>query len=144
MRLRAAVPADVDVLLGWRNDPAAREMSPHGRQVGMAEHHEWFLANMRNIRIGVVEGDDIGVFRWSVDDRSHVVSVVVAPAWRGRGYGTRLIQLGTEELKTAHPDMACRAVVRQENERSIRAFTAAGYVREGSSPDRAWVYLVRS
>jgi len=127
MRLRPALAESVDgghdrdLILAWRNDPLTRAMSLSSKPVGKRAHARWYDLWCSSIRILMV--DDVEVGAWRVDP-SGDVNVMVAPAYRGKGIATLLIQLGSRDSLRS----PLRATVRLENTASLRAFLRAGYV----------------
>lgn len=128
MRLRRARFDEADLILGWRNDPLSRKMSPSARPVSRAEHTRWWAHRWRDVRIAETDATEVGY--WRADEYSEVpggclVSVAVAPEWRGLGMAAPLIRLGTRSALRKY--RTCVALVRHENLASVRAFSSVGY-----------------
>ena len=123
---------------------AKRRGGPRGvvvdRGGGAAEHAAWFdgvLADPRRTLL-VIEGprgpERLGALRrrWRGEAE---ISVIVAPALRGEGIGSRAIRQSCELYLAAHPRVKrVRAEIREDNPRSAAAFTRAGFER---APPRA-------
>ncbi|VTR76211.1 bifunctional UDP-2,4-diacetamido-2,4,6-trideoxy-beta-L-altropyranose hydrolase/GNAT family N-acetyltransferase [Cellulomonas hominis] len=132
---RGAGPADADLLLGWRNDPATRESSRSQDPVARADHVRWLdgvLADPDRVLL-VVEhtGHPAGTVRFDrVDDALWEVSITVAPHARGRGLAARVLAAGEAAWRDRVGDgPAVLACVRPGNRASARLFEAAGYRR---------------
>ena len=55
------------------------------------------------------------------------VSIALAPSWRGSGIGGRILRLGIERLRAAHPGAAILAAVHGGNAASAALFRRAGF-----------------
>src|SRR5438874_13742967 len=80
--MRRATPADRDFFLALRNDPEARRWSQDSREITPEEHAEWYADALQS-EVLFLE-DDVATVRVAADD---TVSLIVAPQWRGHGYG---------------------------------------------------------
>ncbi len=138
IRLRPAEAGDVDLLLGWANDPVARAVSFTTAPIPRADHVAWFeraLANPdRHLLIAMVEGVPVATLRLDAGEGpgEAVISVNVGPESRGRGIGRGALEAATGEA--ARLGFArIVAWIRPETAASLRAFEAAGYskVSEG-------------
>lgn len=131
--LRPALPEDVELVFRWANDPATRAASFKPAPIAHAEHVAWFEAQLarpdRHLRIATREGVPFGFLRLDRDadaaDRC-TLSVNLAPEARGCGLGARALRAATTEAGRLG-FRAITALVRPENEASVRAFLRAGY-----------------
>jgi pseudaminic acid synthase len=129
--LRRATRDDGARLMSWRNDPDTRAMSITGDEV-TAEQHATFLARSldatdRWLYVAEANGSAIGMVRLdAAGPASLEVSLVVAPAARGKGYALALLQAAQAEARR-HGAVRLVAVLKPENAASRRAFEAAGY-----------------
>lgn len=139
LRLRPAVEPDRDLLLAWRNDPAAVRFSRGHRAVLPQEHRAWFSARLidpsTRIWIGEVDGVAVGQVRVDVDAGTGLVSLVVAPEARGRGLAVPLLWGLEIALRGDLQVGDLVAEVHVENEASIRTFERAGYRRRSGKDD---------
>lgn len=135
--IRRAAPADRAMLFEWANDPVTREQSFSPRPIAWGEHCEWFADVL--VRDGSLlyvattsSGEPFGQARFDreVDD-SAAISVTIAPVWRGRGLAGALIRQATARAVAESGFRVVHAYVKPSNERSRRAFAAAGYVESG-------------
>ena len=136
MRLRAADAGDRDRLLEWRNDPATREASRQTAAVEAGEHEAWLEAVLadadRHLLIAEDGGDPVGQIRFDRDRAyRYEISVGLAPAARGRGLGSDLIEMGCAWLWRSTNATDVEAWVRADNAPSERAFAAAGFRATG-------------
>jgi UDP-2,4-diacetamido-2,4,6-trideoxy-beta-L-altropyranose hydrolase len=134
--LRRATHDDGPMLLEWRNDPETLRQSLNTAEVDPAEHRRWLerrLLDTTGCRIYVAEQDGQPVAQLRVDADADagvgvgVVSVSVAAVARGRGLGRTVIADGTRRAAEELRLRVVRAVVREGNVASLRAFRAAGY-----------------
>src|SRR5690606_13094842 len=145
VRLRPARAEDVDLVFAWANDPATRAASFRSEEIGSAEHVTWFAEQLvrpdRNPRIAELRGAPIALIRLDrADERGGlcIISVNLAPDARGRGLGAMALEAATREAARLGFD-TIHALVRPENEASVRAFLRAGYVElavQGDGPAR--------
>ncbi len=138
--LRPATRADAGHVLEWRNESTAVQWSATGEAVPDTQHARWFAAVLddpgRRLVIAEVDGEPIGSLRVDVADGVGVVSIAVAPQWRGRGYGRSMLQALEAELAADCQVRTLEAVVHPENEPSRRAFEANGFAEVASErPD---------
>lgn len=133
IRYRPATSTDTDLLLEWRNDPEARAVFRRSGVVDRETHSRWLGSVLSDpTRILLVAEDDegaIGSVRFDARDDSAEISVTIARERRGGGTGSRVIAESSRLYLAARSEVkAVRAMVVEGNERSRRAFSAAGYV----------------
>lgn len=130
VRLRAAVLADSDNLLRWRNDPDTRRWSRHESRTSEADHAEWLghaLANVsRRLWMAEIDSEAVGTVRADTTASGNELSWTVAPEWRGRGVGTEMVRLACQMLTGR-----VYAYVKVGNDASSRIALAAGLQLEG-------------
>lgn len=145
VRLRPATMEDADLLLSWRNDPAARRASFDTATVDRAGHLAWLAERLpspsHRIWIGAVAGDPIGSVRFSIEGHRATISVVLSPRHRGAGLGTRLIATASARLFGEHRVSVIEALMRPGNAASSAAFRLAGYRPVASEADRTIMRL---
>jgi RimJ/RimL family protein N-acetyltransferase len=99
LKIRNANLGDTDTLLEWRNDPLTRSSSHNTGIISRAEHAGWLANSLSNskrqIFIAEIEDSSAGMIR--VDEmgpsKQATLSWAVAPRWRGRGIGSRMLSL---------------------------------------------------
>ncbi len=137
LRLRVARLEDCGAIHRWRVDEQTRSFSHDSRPIPYESHERWFrqaLANPeRVLLIGEAEGSAAGILRYDLEQESAIVSINLAPEWRGRGLGAQFLRSGTEWLRLHHPTVReIRAEVLHQNMASHAIFVDAGYVPYGS------------
>ena len=132
--LRAATAADAGLLRAWRNDPEVVAASFSGRRVEEEEHGGWLervLADPGE-RLLVVEVDcePAGQVRLQDLGEGEVeVHVGLARDVRGRGLAAAVLELAAERAAEDCGAEALVARIKPSNERSLRAFAAAGFAQ---------------
>lgn len=97
LSLRPARVADRDRILAWNNDPDVRARSLDPRPIDPDAHARWLAARLEDPRarlsIVVERGESIGLIRIErrTPDGPGRISIVLAAAARGRGFGRAAI-----------------------------------------------------
>jgi UDP-2,4-diacetamido-2,4,6-trideoxy-beta-L-altropyranose hydrolase len=148
--LRRATAADAKRLWLWRNEPSVREQSFQSDEIPWDDHVRWLdrtLADPNRVIWICTDkgGEPIGQGRFAIRDDEAEISISLDSAWRGRGYGVILLDALAERLFSERPVVnRIRALIKQTNEASRRAFESAGYVQvrsETLDDAPAWIYL---
>src|SRR5690242_15556566 len=97
--LRRASEADCRLIWEWNNDPEVRAASFSTEPISWTTHERWYEAKCRDPNCFFYiamnrTGNPIGDIRYDVAEYDAVVSVAVAQAMRGKGYGFALITQG--------------------------------------------------
>ncbi|MFG3227842.1 GNAT family N-acetyltransferase [Kitasatospora sp. NPDC048194] len=156
------LPADLDLLVGWMNDPEVDEFWDLAGPPGTTERHvrAQLDGDGRSVPcLGLLDGAPMSyweVYRADLDPlagyyqaRPHDTGLhlLLGPAAsRGRGLGARLLAAAAELVLHRRPD--CERVVAEpdvRNRRSVRAFERAGFraAAELHLPDKRAALMVR-
>ena len=87
-------------------------MSFSSEPITWPEHQEWFAEGLADPRrllymVTTADGEPIGQVRFDLQgDAEAVVSVSIAPEWRGRGCGARAIEIATARAKRSEVSSA--------------------------------------
>jgi RimJ/RimL family protein N-acetyltransferase len=132
IRLRPACAFDSDSLLAWRNDPTTRAVSFEQEEIASSTHARWFAGRLGDpdCLFLVVEKDGAAVGQVRLERLAPglaEVNIGLASEARGRGIGRHALQLAADEARRQLGIETLRALVRRENEPSLRAFRAAGF-----------------
>jgi UDP-2,4-diacetamido-2,4,6-trideoxy-beta-L-altropyranose hydrolase len=128
--LRPAAAHDRDRVLAWNQAADVRARSLDPRPIDPAAHARWFATRLADplTRMWIAErsGAPIGVVRVerATTDGEGYLSIVIDPAWRGRGVGRAVIALACDASEGP-----VLAEIRPDNPASQAAFAAAGFVR---------------
>ncbi len=132
LSLRPAGPEDCHLIFEWRNDAQTRRFSRNQEEISFADHQSWFTRSLANPRLLLMMaeagGSPAGVLRYNLQETVALVSINLAPQWRGYGLGAAILRLGSDWLRSRLPDIQeIRAEILAGNEASARAFADAGY-----------------
>lgn len=137
MILRAATLADARQLHAWRNAEDVRAQSRATDPIPFDRHRLWLARTLAGDRVRLYVATlggplDAGIGTGRLDrigDATVEVSLVIAPEWRGRGWGRLLIERLCDEAR--HLGM-CAAVAetRVTNAASLISFLRVGFVPE--------------
>jgi RimJ/RimL family protein N-acetyltransferase len=130
--LRRATAADARMAFAWRNAEENRRYSRNTRLIPLDEHLAWFEQTLaledRILLIAESEGMPIGVLRYDLQGNAAEVSVYLSPTHHGLGAGRRILREGSSWIKAHYPGVSrLLAEIMPGNDRSARAFAAAGY-----------------
>ncbi len=130
MNLRPATLNDAALLLEWANDPDVRAASFNSEPIGAVAHVAWLADRLPHGGFYIAEEDGRPVGYARVERSGEIALSIDAP-FRGKGFGRRLITAAagraTGELGLAE----VWARVKTDNEASLVAFAAAGFVADG-------------
>jgi len=133
--MRQATRRDARFLFDLRNEPEVRRLSLHWKPFSYEAHLSWLnrkLAEKRSA-LFIVEsaGRSIGQVRYDIRQELPAeaeVSIALAAAFRGKGYGHRVLHAATEKFFSLFPGVGTvYAYINLGNERSARSFAKAGY-----------------
>jgi RimJ/RimL family protein N-acetyltransferase len=133
VRIRGAGPDDCRRFWEWRNHPSVRLVAFDQTPIPYGAHVSWFQRKLRDpstrmlVAVGP-EGEDIGYVRCEIAGGTGEISVGLAAAEQGKGYGPLALHAAAAWLLRDPALQRLRAHVRPGNERSLRAFERAGYV----------------
>lgn len=122
MILRPAQETDKDLFFVLRSDPVAARMSRRG-QITKEMHERWWKKTSDARYVADADGGPVGIIR--INDEG-MISIVVAPGLRGRGYGASMLAHAIV-LGHALGHQKLFADVAWENEASQGAFLKAGW-----------------
>ena len=135
--LRAAAEEDVRFVWEVNNHPSVRALSFSTEPIPWETHQTWFARVLadpaRELFVIEDDGERAGVLRLDNDEGvpgQVVLSIAVAPGRRGRGVGRRALEgvLGAAKPSTRR----IVALVRPDNEPSLKVFERAGFERDGT------------
>ena len=130
--LRVAEPSDCDDVYHWRNAKENRMQSFDMLPIELASHKTWFektVKSKENLLL-IAEEDEkpVGVIRYDLNDKFAKVSVYLVPGMHGKGYGSHLIDAGTDWLRKNFPSInKINAEIIPNNSASEKVFLSAGY-----------------
>lgn len=130
--LREARTSDVDLIFEWANDPEVRRQSFHSEPIAYSTHTAWFSSALQaqdmRIYIMVSEGRPIGQVRLNLKaDGTAEIGYLIAPAYRGKGWGKRIIELVERQARDITGVRQMEAWVKASNVPSCKVFERCGY-----------------
>jgi UDP-2,4-diacetamido-2,4,6-trideoxy-beta-L-altropyranose hydrolase len=136
LRIRRATTADCKALWELANDPVVRASAFSPASIPWEDHVAWLESKMRtatcHILIGELEGAVAGQVR--IDERPDgegEIDVSIAREFRGKGLGSRLIDLAVRELFASTAMARIHAYILPQNAASQQAFESAEFQRAG-------------
>ena len=133
--VRLAKLSDAKSLFDWRNDPHARAASEQTKPLIWEDHIRWLTHKIQSgtphVFIGEHDGLPIGVVRFSVEHDHALVSLALAPAAQGKGFGKSLLASGIAQIGS----MPIRARIRSDNVASRTCFASCGFVETSRDKD---------
>ena len=136
--VRLAKLSDAKSLFDWRNDPNVRAASEQTKPLIWEDHIRWLTHTLQSgtqhVFIGEHGGLPIGVVRFNVDHDHALVSLALAPAAQGKGFGKFLLASGIAQIGS----IGIRARIRSDNVASQTCFAACGF--EETSRDKGFLW----
>jgi UDP-2,4-diacetamido-2,4,6-trideoxy-beta-L-altropyranose hydrolase len=137
LTLRKVEERDCHLLWEWANDPAVRRVSFSPDPIPWEQHVKWFYSKLAdpNTRHYVAQDGQevpVGQARYQLDGARAVMSINLAPGLRGRGFGSAILELATDQLFHGTNVHAIYAYVKPENEPSVQLFLNAGFMRQAT------------
>ncbi|HXG51800.1 MAG TPA: UDP-2,4-diacetamido-2,4,6-trideoxy-beta-L-altropyranose hydrolase [candidate division Zixibacteria bacterium] len=134
--LRRATASDALLLWQWVNDPVTRRNSLSTKPVPWNEHQAWYSARLASpdCRIWILQAGElpVGQVRYERTGAGAArLSFSVAPGFRGRSFGTRLLESTCEQAARELGARWIEAVALADNEASRRALLKAGFLQAG-------------
>ena len=132
IEIRNVTPHDSKNIFEWRNHRKIRDVSRNSELITWDEHQKWFdevLADSnRQLLIGVINENQIGVVRFDIEKDVAEVSIYLVPEKDYFGKGKGLLLASEEWLRINHPEIkSINATVMSGNEVSKRLFLGSGY-----------------
>ena len=130
--LRSVLPSDIDLLYTWANDPVVRSNSFNTSPISYEDHQKWFNRIMTDPSViqFILEDEEkpIGQIRLTIQRDIAEIGYSIAPEFRGRGYGHKILQLVLEETRKNYPQIKkLTAKVKPCNTVSGKLFESEGY-----------------
>jgi RimJ/RimL family protein N-acetyltransferase len=103
INLRHATIDDCKLIYSWANDSEVRENSFQSDKIVFENHVKWFNekinSNSSEIYILIVDNNDVGQIRLDCNNDSATISYCIDKNFRGKGYGSLIIQLIEHKAK---------------------------------------------
>lgn len=136
LRLRKASQEDMDLLFQWANDAAVRSNAFHTEQIPYENHVKWFEKMMADASVYqyiLCDGElSVGQIRLNIEGNAAVIDYSVAAAFRGKGYGSRMLRMIPMQIVQDRISNVTELVgqVKYGNNASARTFESCGYAKQ--------------
>lgn len=132
LTLRKATPKDMELFYFWANDPTLRANSFQQKPIQWENHIFWFTKKIRSTEtemwvMQTFHGLPLGQIRFDKDDAGINISYSLDPIARGRGLGTKLLELGINKISEKNPDAVIQGQVKKSNTASRKTFIKLGF-----------------
>jgi UDP-2,4-diacetamido-2,4,6-trideoxy-beta-L-altropyranose hydrolase len=134
--LRRVTDDDCRLVWQWANDPMVREVSFSDEPISWKNHVRWFSARQQDPHCYFWiacdrDGHPVGQVRFEARSDPVTISVSLDAKHHGRSLGVLLIWLASQKLFCETAIDGINAYIKPDNERSVRAFSKAGFQRAG-------------
>lgn len=130
LRLRAASPTDALLFLDWVNDPAVRAQSFDSRPIVPSQHLRWFASKLASadsaLKVLMAGTLAVGQIRFDRQGSAWHIDYSIDRLFRGRGWASRLVTLGMQEMLARGAAVFC-AQVKESNPASAAVFRRLGF-----------------
>ena len=132
LTVRSIKQEDSKIIYSWSIDKITRENSLKPNFFSYEKHLNWFRAKLNSdLFLGFIINDynnDIAFVRFECLDSQWTVGIVVAPEFRGKGLGERILRLGLDEFYKYRKDVIF-AFIKEQNHSSRRIFERNGFIK---------------
>ncbi len=136
LHLRPVTQEDSRLLWEWANDPVVRAVSFSTDVIPWDKHKQWLKRKLQDehCRMYIAlneENTPVGQIRFDIrEDNEAEVDVHLAPALRGKGYGTVLITEGLRAFFGSSDAQTVHSFIKEANLASRNVFLKAGFVEQ--------------
>jgi RimJ/RimL family protein N-acetyltransferase len=126
--IREATINDAIILFAWANDTETRKNSFNSGSIEWHDHIHWFKNKLADptVKIYILHNEmPVGVVRFEINETT-IISVTVAPDYRGMGFGAEIIKTACNTLWGIYNDPVL-AYIKKGNIPSQRVFEKAGF-----------------
>lgn len=136
LAFRKVTATDAELLFEWANDPVVRQFSFNPEPIPFETHINWLTGKLANpnalLLLAEVQNQTAALLRFDLNDNTALISYQIGAAFRGKGLGHRVLQVGLKELKKHFPEISqAIGYVQPENLASVRAFEKADFENLG-------------
>lgn len=130
--VRTVERQDLGDLYNWRNHPDVRKHCFNEEPILWDEHKAWFDAKIADkntvIYVACFGEQKLGSLRFEKNNECIKVNVMLNPIFWGKGFGSKLIKIGTARFAAEHnPQLPVVAEVKIDNIKSLKSFEKAGF-----------------
>ena len=129
--VREANLEDMELLFNWANNEEVRRNAINSNQIIWQDHKKWFLGKLKNKDTLILILEDkkipVGQVRFDKVNEHFEIDYSVESKYRGKGYGSALIDKGIHYLIELKGDQKIVAKVLRSNVASRRIFEKQGF-----------------
>jgi len=142
--LRKVTRDDMDLLFQWANDPVVRANAFSTEQIPYENHQKWFTARMKDpdtaMYLYLQDDVPVGQIRLDIADKEAEIDYSIAPEYRGKGYGKKMLLHLETVVRESLPHIAVLlGKVKLENQSSRHAFLKAGFQETPSMEEMNYI-----
>ena len=124
LQLRKINFKDKDILFRWANLKSVRKNSLNKKKINYEDHLRWInkylKSSSKNIaKLICIQKEPIGLIRIDKKNKDLLISYLIKPKFRKKGYASKAIRLFIKSLKNKRKIVA---IVKNENKASIKIF----------------------
>ena len=132
LSLRSVIHSDENLLLDWANDPSVRKWSFNKNVISSDQHNIWFNNKLDNTNVLMwifqVNNSPIGLVRLEKDNGEAVLSYLIAPQSRGKGWASKMLKMAMNKVRKHWLNVKVLAYTLPENVASITSLEKAGFL----------------
>jgi len=133
IKLRQVSKKDCRLIWKWANDPDVRAVSFFSETIPYDNHVKWFQSKLGDpcCHFYIAENSNrepVGQVRFELKDNDATISIVLDRKYRGKGYGSRLIERASKKIFEVSNVVVIHAYIKESNTVSVGAFKKAGFV----------------
>ena len=146
LELRKAIRRDSKLYFEWVNDKVVRENSINMEPIEWENHlicFETKLRDLDNAKLFVLceNKTPVGQIRFELNQENEwVIDYTIAKKFRGKGYGTKIVLLGIQDLPSGS---LIKAIVKQNNVSSSKVFERLNFNKKVENVDEQWFFTYR-
>ena len=137
--LREVALKDANLILEWINDPLDRKNSINQKPILYDEHIEWLKNalkdNNKYLYIMMIDDVPVGHIKLNLNNGTADIGYCIAPEYRGKGLGKRIIELVIDEAKKNDKILRLSAAVKKTNIQSVKVFRHTKFTEESLSEE---------
>ena len=132
IQFRQASGKDCRLIWKWATDPEVRAVSFSRETFPYEEHVKWYETKLadEDCYIYIAENinqESVGQIRFELNGQEAHISVSLDRKFRGRGHGSKVIELASKTFLGSTDAKAIHAYIKIDNAASIAAFKKAGF-----------------
>lgn len=140
--IKLAKMDDMKAVFDLSNDELVRANSFNSEKIEWENHQAWFINKLHDENnlfylIKDLQGDLIAQVRFDrTDDTQGDISISVTSAFRGKGYGAKVLKAVSEKIITKKKIKKINAYIKNENKASQSIFEKANYKLKEKHSDK--------